>query len=126
MTGRKEIRGEKRKGNLKASILRTQIQMSSIKCMQTEVICLYAMTMLYHLSFCKPWTILGSMGCILLDTENNLCRICWVQLAHVWFFEGFFICFPQEYCLVVVFFSFLIIFFLFYLYICVFLYFILQ
>lgn len=54
MTGRKEIRGDKRKGNLKASILRTQIQMSSIKCMQTEVICLYAMTMLYHLSFCKP------------------------------------------------------------------------
>lgn len=52
MTGKKERRGDKRKGNLKASILRTQIQTFTIKCMQTELIHLYAIN--YVVSFCKP------------------------------------------------------------------------
>lgn len=64
MTGRKERRGDKRKGNLKASILRTQIQTSSIKCMQTELICLYAID--YVVSF------------IILQTLNHP----WINEMH--------------------------------------------
>lgn len=63
MTGKKERRGDKRKGNLKASILRTQIQTFTIKCMQPELIHLYAIN--YVVSF------------IILQTLNH-------PLMHPW------------------------------------------